>query len=76
MNVAHGYRDWTGKLHRFEHNVANVSEKMIHNEAFWAALIVSALLITMILLAIFTENTGNPRLLYPTPFGPYPYPYY
>ncbi|HBG25476.1 MAG: hypothetical protein A2Y10_01520 [Planctomycetes bacterium GWF2_41_51] len=72
MNVIHG-KGWDDKIHRWEHNVVNVSEKMIHNEAFWAVLIVTALLLTMILLAIFTENTGNTRELYPTPFGPYPY---
>ncbi|OQA00494.1 MAG: hypothetical protein BWY69_01698 [Planctomycetes bacterium ADurb.Bin401] len=73
MDAIHGYKNWNTKLHRFEQNIADVFEKMIHSEAFWATLIISALLITMILLAIYA-NTGNTGP-YQTPYGPYPYSY-
>jgi hypothetical protein len=68
-------KHWDDRIHRWEHNVAVTSHNLIHNEAFWAALIISLILISMILLAVFTHNAGTaPRTLYPTtPFGPYPY---
>lgn len=72
MNTIHGFND---RFHRWEHNVAHVSHNIMHNEAFWAALIISLILISMILLAVLTHNTGAPRnyTYPPTPFGPYPY---
>lgn len=72
MNILHG-TNWGEKMHRWEHNAVTTTEKMIHNEAFWAALIVSLILITMIILAIVTQNQGPTRDIYPTPFSPYPY---
>ncbi len=76
MNAIHGH--WDERMHRWEHNVAVAAHNLIHNEAFWAALIVSLILISMILLAVLTRNTGDivPRpMMHPSPFGPY-YPYY
>jgi|GEM_PF-3065404 hypothetical protein len=60
------------KMHRWEHSMADMSHNLMHSEAFWAAMIISFILISMILLAIFAPNTGTPTN-FPTPFGPYPY---
>ncbi|MCE5340653.1 MAG: hypothetical protein LLF92_05935 [Planctomycetaceae bacterium] len=61
-------KEWDGKMQRHEHSIHN----LFHNEAFWAAAIISFILISMVLLAIFAPNTG-PHTNFPTPFGPYPY---
>ena len=67
-------KHWDDRVHRWEQTIAGTSHNLIHNEAFWAILIVSLMLISMILLAVFTRSTGNPpRNVFPTPFG---YPYY
>jgi hypothetical protein len=71
MNMA--LKHWDDRIHRWEHTVGGTTHNLIHNEAFWAAVIVSLILISMILLAVFTRNTGNPRNVFPTPFWPYPY---
>jgi len=65
-------KQWDDRMHRWEHNMAGMSHNLMHNEAFWATVIISFMLISMILLAIFAPNTG-PHTNFPTPFGPYPY---
>ncbi|OHB60328.1 MAG: hypothetical protein A2Y12_13625 [Planctomycetes bacterium GWF2_42_9] len=72
MNLA--TKHFNDRIHKWEHNIGVTSHNLVHNEAFWAAVIISLILISMILLAVFTHNAGTaPRSIYPTPFGPYPY---
>lgn len=57
-----------GTMQKHQHSIHN----LFHNEAFWAAAIISFLLISMILLTVFAPNTGAPTN-FPVPFGHFPY---
>jgi len=71
MRLAMEMREWSQKMHNWEHNLLLSSERLIHREAFWTMVILTLAVVGLILLTIFAWNSGGSRPHYPTPFYPY-----
>jgi hypothetical protein len=70
MHLLTDIRKWDQKLHYWEHDLLLSSEKFIHTDAFWVALIVAFMLLGLMFLTIFSRQGSLPMNMYPAPFGP------
>ena len=70
MHLFTDIKKWDQKLHYWEHNLLLSSEKFIHTDALWTALIVTLMLFGLMFLTIFSRHGSAPTNMYPAPFGP------
>lgn len=70
MNMAFDIKRWDQRMHHWEHDLLLSSEKLMHNEVFWAVLIASAFVALMILLAVFAPAGSRPMNPYDMPQFP------
>ena len=75
MNMTFDIKRFDQRIHHWEHDLLISSEKLMHNEVFWAVLIASTFVALMILLAVFAPAGTRPVNPYQMPGLP-GYPMY
>jgi hypothetical protein len=70
MNIRNDIRRMDQKIHRWEHNMALSSEKLVHQEAFWPLTVAALMVVALILLAMFAKGTTPTPRFFPGPYGP------
>jgi hypothetical protein len=70
MNTTFDIKRFDQKIHHWEHDLLISSEKLMHNEVFWAVVIAGAFVTLMILLAIFAPAGARPINPYDMPYFP------
>lgn len=70
MNMTFDIKRFDRRLHHWERDLLMSSEKLMHNEVFWAIVVAGAFVALMILLAIFAPTDGRPINPYEMPYFP------
>jgi len=70
MGMKTDIRRFDERLHQWEHNIVMSGEKLIHQEAFWVGVAVTAMLAFFIMAMVLGVKSPSPRSIFPIPFHP------